>query len=79
MSDERDDPATRDDDELGGGGPTDLATGGELSETPGGSGVDMGGGTGSGGVGGGDPGGGGDATGDDTLDEREETDRPSTS
>src|SRR3954453_3551492 len=43
MSEERDDPATRDDDQLGGGGPTDLATGGELSETPGGSGIDIGG------------------------------------
>jgi hypothetical protein len=97
MSDERDETTRdRDDDELGGGGPTDLATGGELSETPGGSGPDVGGGTGAGGdtgagagggtggtgglgssgVGGGDPGGGGDASGDDTLDEAEETDRP---
>jgi hypothetical protein len=59
MSDERDE------DELGGGGPKDLAAGGELSDAHGG--------TGAGGVGDEDPGGGSDATGDDALDE---DDRP---
>jgi hypothetical protein len=45
-----------------------AATGGEVSDAPGGSGPGVGGGE-SGGVGSGDPGGGADATGDDELDD----------
>jgi len=49
MTDERDETNRDDDDQLGGGGPKDLATGGELSDAPGGSGPDIGVGTGAGG------------------------------